>query len=162
MNPVNYIYIPISIAIFVQLFIPYFKSLSIEDVFLSPPYFFNSLAFVAKYILLGYLLYESDKIKNRDIFIFTWISVFLNLAWSYFINRNNKYAIIFLFLSILFGYFIYNEIFLSSLVEDGRSLYLNLLSAYIIWIGFMITLVFQHEQIYGSKRIGKKKQKIIG
>ena len=140
-----YIPIPISIAIFTELFVPYFKSLHVQDIFLSPPYFFHSLIFIAKYILLGFLLYESSRIENRDIFIFTWIAVFLNLIWGYYINRNNRYAVIFLFISLLSGYLIYNEIFLSKLTQNENTLYLNLMSAYLVWIGYMITLVFQYE-----------------
>jgi hypothetical protein len=153
MDPINYTYIPISIAMVTELFIPYFKTLKIKEVNLSAPYFFHSLMFIAKYVLLGFVLYESRNINNDDIFIFAWFSVFLNLIWSYFINRNNKYAIIFLFISMLFGYFIYNEIFLSSLTDNGRTLYLNLMSTYIVWIGYLIALVFQYEQIYGKKKI---------
>ena len=153
MDPVNYTYIPISIAILVQFFVPYFKTLSFEDVYLSPPYYFNTLMFIAKYILLGFVLYESRNLDNNDIFIFTWISVVLNLIWGYYINRDNRYAIIFMFLSMLFGYFIYNEIFLSQLTTDGRTLYLNLMSTYIVWIGYMIVLVFQYEQMFGKNRL---------
>lgn len=161
MKSVNYIYIPICIALAVELFIPYFKTLKLKDVYLSPPYYFNSLMFIAKYILLGFILYESINIDNNDIYIFSWISVFLNLLWGYFINRDNKYAIIFMFLAMIFGYCIYNEIFLSSLSDNGQTLYLNLMSAYIIWIGYMIALVFQYEQIYGKKRIKNTKSFII-
>ena len=155
MDPINYTYIPVVIAFSIQLFIPYFKTLQLDEVYLSPSYYFNSLLFIAKYILLGFILYESRRIDNDDIFIFAWISIFLNLVWSYYLNRNNKYAIIFMFLSMLFGYFIYNEVFLSSLTDNNQSLYLNLLSTYIIWLGYMITLVFQYEQLYGKKRIKK-------
>ena len=156
MNPINYTYIPICIALLVEFFLPFFKTLRLEKINLSSPYFFHSLMFLAKYILLGFVLYESRKIDNDDIFIFAWFSVFLNLVWSYYINRNNKYAIIFLFISLLFGYFIYNEIFLSSLTDDGRTLYLNLMSTYIVWIGYLIALVFQYEQIYGKGKFKLK------
>jgi hypothetical protein len=156
MDPVNYTYIPICISILVQLFIPYFKTLTFEDVYLSPPYYFNTLMFIAKYILLGFVLYESRNLNNDDIFIFAWISVVLNLLWGYYINRDNRYAIIFMFLSMLFGYFIYNEIFLSQLTTNGRTLYLNLMSTYIVWIGYMVVLVFQYEQMFGQKRFKLK------
>lgn len=156
MNQSNYIYIPILIAAIIQIFIPYFKTLAIDDVYLSPSYYFNTLMFIAKYILLGFVLYESKNLDNNDIFIFAWFSVVLNLIWGYYINRDNKYAIIFMFLSMLFGYFIYNEIFLSQLTNEGETLYLNLMSTYIVWIGYMIVLVFQYEQIYGEKRLKNK------
>lgn len=156
MDPINYTYIPICIAIVIEYFVPYFKTLKLENINLSPPYIFHSLMFIGKYILLGFVLYESRKINNDDIFIFSWISVVLNLLWSYFINRNNKYAIIFLFISMLFGYFIYNEIFLSSLTKNGQTIYLNLLATYIVWIGYLVALVFQYEQIYGKNKIRLK------
>lgn len=147
-----YIPIPLSIALFVQIFIPYFKSLHVKDIFLSPSYFFHSIVFLAKYILLGFILFESDKIENHRIFYFTWSAVFLNLLWSYYINRNNTYAIIFLFISLLAGYLIYNQIFLSSLTDDEDALYLNLMAVYLVWIGYMITLVFQYEQTFRKNK----------
>lgn len=153
----GYIPIPLAIAIFVQLFVPYFKSLHVKDIFLSPSYLFHTAVFVSKYILLGFLLYESRRINNDDIFIFTWIAVAINLIWSYYINRNNKYAVIFLFASLLAGYLIYNEIFLSRLTDNEDALYLNLMSAYLVWIGYMITLVFQYEQNYRVKNLVKNK-----
>jgi len=146
MNNKIYIYIPILLALSFELFFPYFNNFCINGVFLSPPYYFHCLMFVAKYILLGFVLYESREINNDDIYFSAWILVFLNLLWGYYINRNNKYAIIILFMSILFGYIVYNEIFLSSLTNNGRTLYLNLMSTYIVWMGFIIALLFQYEQ----------------
>jgi hypothetical protein len=61
---------------------------------------------------------------------------------------------------MMFGYFIYNEIFLSSLTDNGTTLYLNLMTAYIVWIGFMIALVFQYEQIHGKKRLRKNRKTV--
>jgi hypothetical protein len=161
MNNKVYIYIPILLSIIAEFFAPYFKTLYIDNVFLSPPYFFNSIMYTAKYILLGFLLYESREIGHNKIFIDAWILTFLNLAWGYYINRNNQYAIVFMFLSLLVSYFIYNEIFLSSLTNNENTLYLNLMTTYIIWITFMITLVFQYEQLFGKKRL-KSNKKLIG
>ncbi len=154
-----YIYLPILIALLMELIVPYFRTLHVEEVFLSPPRIFNIMMFLASYILFGYILYESREIGNDDIFIFTWIAIVLNLIWGYFINRSNRYTVLFLFLSLLFGYFIYNEIFLSSLTNNGRTLYLNLMSTYIVWVGFLVALVFQHEQIFGKKIKVKKVKK---
>lgn len=151
MNDYGYVPIPLSIALVIQYFIPYFKSLYIEDNFLSLHYLFNTVMFISKYLLLGFLLYESRKIDHTKIFVFSWLAVFFNLVWSYYINRNNRYAIIFLFISLLIGYFIYNEIFLSSLTRNEDTLYLNLMSVYIVWLGFVITTVFQYNTIFGKK-----------
>jgi hypothetical protein len=152
MNNKVYIGIPIMIALIVEFFVPYFKTLYIDNVYLSPPYFINAIMYVAKYILLGFLLYESRNINNDKIFINAWILVIINLLWGYYINRNNKYAIIFLFFSLLVGYFVYNEIFLTILVDDDTAIYLNLMATYIIWITYMITLVFQYEQNKKNKK----------
>ena len=160
MNDYGYIPIPLSIALVIQYFIPYFKSLYVEDDFLSLHYLFNTVMFISKYLLLGFLLYESSKINETNLFVFTWLAVFFNLVWGYYINRDNRYAVIFLFISLLIGYFIYNEIFLSDLTKRAEeTLYLNLISVYIVWLGFVITTIFQYNSIYG-KKTKKKIQKV--
>ena len=160
MNDYGYIPIPLSIALVIQYFIPYFKSLYVEDDFLSLHYLFNTVMFISKYLLLGFLLYESSKINETNLFVFTWLAVFFNLVWGYYINRDNRYAVIFLFISLLIGYFIYNEIFLSDLTKRAEeTLYLNLISVYIVWLGFVITTIFQYNSIYGKKT--KKKIKKV-
>ena len=161
MKDIYYVFIPASLALIMEFFVPYMRTLKVDEVFLSPHYIFHAIMFLATYILLGIVLSQSRELENNDIFIFAWISVFLNLIWSYYINRNNKYAIIFLFLALMFGYFIYNEIFLSPLTDNGQTLYLNLMTAYIVWIGFMIALVFQYEQIHGKRRVKKKSKKPV-
>lgn len=150
-----YIIAPPLIAISIQLIFPYFHTLSIPEVWFSPPPYITGLVFIGAYILFGFTLYKADEIKNYDIFILTWFLVLLNLLWSYYVKRNEKYAMIFLFISLLFGYFIYNELFLSSLVEGGKPLYLNLFSTYIIWLGFVITIIFESVN-RRKKKISKK------
>lgn len=148
MNDIGYVFIPISLAILAEFFVPYLTTLHSRATWFSPPVLFNSLFFLGKYILLGFIIYKNKEIEKTNIEIFAWISVFLNLAWSYFINRNDKYALIFLFISLVFAYLLYNEVFLSDFSKNDETLYINLLSVYIIWIGFMITSVYQ----MGSKK----------
>lgn len=145
-----YIFVPSLFALAMEFFVPYFHTLSTPEVWFSLPTYFNALLFLGAYVLFGFTLYEADKINNVDIFYLTWALIVLNLIWSYYRKRNNKYTIIFLFVSLLFGYFVYNEIFLSSLVDGGNSLFLNLYSVYIIWMGFVITMTFQYVNFKNS------------
>lgn len=153
MNDIAYYFIPISIAIFVEYFIPYANTLQFKDNWFSPPFYINFTIFVAKYILLGSILYHNQRIQNDKITAFCWVSIALNLIWGYYINRNNKYALIFLFLSLLFATVLYNEVFLSDFTLENETLYIDLLSAYIVWLGFMITSVYE----MGSKNRSKMK-----
>ena len=144
MDDKGYIGIPIGIAVFMEFIYPYIRHLGCKDVWFSPPKLFCITMFLGSFVLFGFTLYKAREIDNNDIFGFTFTLVALNLLWGLSYRGNHKYTIGLLFLSLLFGYFTYNEIFLSPITDDGRTLYLNLYSAYIIWIGFMITLVFEH------------------
>ena len=144
MNNKGYIGIPIGIALFIEILYPYMKYINCRDVWFSPPTFFCILMFVGSFILFGVTLYKSRDIGNNDIYGFTFTLVALNILWALSFRGKQKYTIALLFLSLLFGYFTYNEVFLSSLTDNENTLYLNLYSAYIIWIGFMITIVVQY------------------
>jgi len=100
--------------------------------------------FLAINVLLGFTLYEAQRLDNTEMFVMAWVAFALNLAWAHFMKRDDRYTLILLFLALLVGYFIYNAIFLSSLTDNQNTVYLNLYSVYIIWLGFTITMVFEY------------------
>lgn len=138
-----YIAAPILMALGTNLFVPFAYSLTCPDVWFAPPNFICVLVYAAICILLGFTLKEADDIHNNDIFIFTWVLVVANLLWPIALKIHNKYSLIFLFVTLLCAYYVYNEIFLSRLTDGENTLYLNLYSTYIVWLGFMITMVFE-------------------
>ena len=136
--------IPVGIVVLTELFFPYFYSLTCSKVWFSPHVHICTLFFIALNVLLGFTLYEADRINNTEIYVLAWVAFVLNLAWAHYIRRDDRYTLILLFLSLLVGYFIYNAIFLSSLTDNQNTLYLDLYSVYIIWLGFTITMVFEY------------------
>ena len=150
MNPVNYTYIPISIALLLQIIFPYFKNIYCLEFWITPPFYFCIMVFLATYVLFGILLWKSTKINSTEIFVLTWILVILNLIWVYTFVKYKKLSVTILFLCLLVGYFNYNAVFLSELsdpdgntLKDSSTLYINLLSVYIVWIGMMITILIE-------------------
>lgn len=143
-----YIPIPLSIAFFVQIFAPYWKNLHCIDLWFFPNHFFCLFLFLLSYGLFGVTLYKADQINNSEIFYLTWCLIFLNFVWITYFRKNLKISLIFLFLCLLFGYFVYNAIFLSELSENkNKTLFIDLYSIYMVWIGFMITILIEHSKI---------------
>lgn len=149
MSNLIYLFTPSLLALVGNSIIPFVYSLTCPDVWFAPPKLVCAMVYAAICFLLGLTLKRSDDIENRDIFIFTWILVGLNLMWPIAMKYNKRYILILLFLNLLFAYYIYNEIFLSKLTENENTLYLNLYSTYIVWLGFMITMVFE---VYGKRK----------
>ena len=146
MKSENYIYIPVSIAIFSQLLVPYLHNLKCLNLWLTPPYIICVAIFLGLYVVFGILLWKSDELntKNGDeIFYLVWGLVFVNLFWIYTYRKYKRVSVTLLFASLLLGYFVYNAVFLSELTDNNETRYLNLLSVYIIWIGLMITILIE-------------------
>ena len=57
---------------------------------------------------------------NNILYAFTFVCVFLNVAWAYFIFAHRKYAILTLFLNLMFAYFCYNSIFLEESFDKNK------------------------------------------
>lgn len=113
--------------------------------------------FLLSYVLFGISLWKSDEIKNDKIYAFSWVLVITNFLWIYYFNKNKEITLIFLFLSLLFGYFVYNSIFLSELSENEETLYIDLYAVYMIWIGFMVTILVETSpRFLKSNRKAKK------
>lgn len=143
MNPVNYVYMPVLIVLFLQLFFPYMQNFVCIDLWLAPHHFFCIIMFLLSYILFGVSLWKADDIDNDKIFAFSWVLVITNFLWIYYFKRNKELTLIFLFLSLLFGYFTYNSLFLSTLSNNEETLYIDLYAVYMIWIGFMVTILVE-------------------
>lgn len=146
MKSENYIYIPVSIAIFFQLLIPYLHNLKCLNLWLTPPYLVCIAIFLGLYVVFGILLWKADELntKNGDeIFYLIWALVFVNLFWIYTYRSYKRVSITLLFAALLLGYFVYNAVFLSELTDNNETRYLNMLSVYIIWIGLMITILIE-------------------
>lgn len=148
MNTDIYIAIPLIITLVINLFIPFVFSLTCPDVWFAPPQLICAAVYLAICILLGYTLKEAEDIGNNDIYYFTWALIVFNLLWPLSLKRNNKFSLVLLFITLLCAYYVYNEIFLSKLTEGENTLYLNLYSTYIVWLGFMITMVFEFSSKY--------------
>ena len=58
-------------------------------------------------------------------------------------RKSSHYTLILLFITLLCAYYVYNEVFLSKLTENENTLYLNLYSTLIVWLGFTITMIFE-------------------
>ena len=167
MNPVIYTFIPISIALILQLIFPYFKYIYCLEFWIVPPFYFCIMVFLATYVLFGILLWKSTEIQNNEIFILTWILIVLNLIWVYSFAKYKKFSLTILFLCLLIGYFTYNAVFLSVLsdpngqgLRNSTTLYINLMSVYIVWIGMMITILIESASPDLAKKFldqGKKK-----
>ena len=146
MKSENYIYLPVSIAVFFQLAVPYLHNLKCLNLWLTPPYIVCIAIFLGLYVIFGILLWKADELntKNGDeIFYLIWALVFVNLLWIYTYRSYKRASVTLLFASLLLGYFVYNAVFLSELTDNNETRYLNLLSVYIIWIGLMITILIE-------------------
>lgn len=146
MKSENYIYLPVSIAVFFQLMVPYLHNLKCLNLWLTPPYIVCIAIFLGLYVIFGILLWKSDDLNSEngdEIFYLVWGLVFVNLFWIYTYRKYKRISITLLFAALLLGYFVYNAVFLSELTDNNETRYLNLLSVYIIWIGLMITILIE-------------------
>ena len=144
-----YIPIPILIILVIQFFLPYMQNFKCVDLWIVPHHFTCIGLFLLSFILFGVLMWvsmDSSSIDTRsrdEIFAYAWVLTFLNFLWIYYFKRSKEKALVSLFLSLLFGYFLYNAIFLSELSHDSETLYINLMAIYMVWIGFMITILIE-------------------
>ena len=120
MNNKGYIGIPIGITLVSEIIFPYLNTLKCDRVWYSPPLNFCILMFLCVSVLLGFTLYEAAKIENDKLYAYCFVLTFLNIIWAYYIFRNEKITILTLFLSLIFAYFCYNTVFLSSLTNDEK------------------------------------------
>ena len=143
MKDVNYAYVPVSVAVFMQLIFPYMKNLHCIDLWIIPHFFLCYILFLAVYVLFGITLWKSREINNDEIFIITWFLIFLNFVWIYTIKSNRKICLLSLFGCLLLGYCNYNALFLSESSANKNTLYINLYATYLVFIGFTITILIE-------------------
>ena len=143
MDDVNYSYIPVSIALFMQVIHPYMRNLHCIDLWIIPNFYICFLIFLSAYVLFGITLWKSREVGNNQLFIITWFLVVLNLIWIYTFKSNKKICLIVLFLCLLLGYCNYNSLFLSELSANENTLYINLYATYLVFIGFTITILIE-------------------
>lgn len=134
---------PISALIAINIFYPFLWTLKTDDYMFSLPLPFILGIYLASFFLFGYTIYLGDKIGNNDIYYGSIFLVVTNILWGMTFDKNSNWTIILLFGSLLLGYITYNEIFLSELTDGGTTLWLNLYSTYIIFIGFMIAVTIE-------------------
>lgn len=159
MQDINYVYIPFLIAFAAQIYAPYMKNMTCIDTWIVPHYLICNGMFVLAYFLFGITLWKSSEVENDTIFGLTWVLVFLNFLWIYNFKTNKKLALISLFLCLLFGYFIYNSLFLSELSQPNNPLYINLFAIYMVWIGFMVTILIESSPEFMTKNRRKEKKR---
>ena len=168
MNNINYIYIPFLLVLLTEFSISYMKNMICVDTWLIPNYLICNGIFILSYFLFGVTLWKASEINNTEIYSLVWVLIFLNFVWIYYFKKNKKLSLISLFLCLLFGYFTYNSIFLSELSRTNititnlnpkyNTLYIDLYAIYMVWIGFMITILIESSpEFMGLKR---KKEKI--
>ena len=146
---------PLTALIAINLYDPFIFRIRSDDYMFSVPYPIMLGAYLASFFLFGYSIYLSQKIDNNDIFYLAIFLTVTNILWGIFFDRNSNITVIMLFLSLLLGYIVYNEIFLSELTDNGTTLYLNLYSAYIIYIGFMVGVIIEKFRKSSPKEIRK-------
>ena len=162
MKSENYIYIPVTIAVFFQLLVPYLHNLKCLNLWLTPPYIVCVAIFLGLYVIFGIFLWKADELQTKngdEIFYLVWALVFVNLFWIYTYRTYKRVSITLLFAALLLGYFVYNAIFLSDLTLNDNTTYLNAFSVYLVWIGLMITILIESSTIF-PKKSKKKVQEI--
>ena len=66
MNPKLYTFIPVTAALVLQLLFPYFKNIYCLEFWITPPFYFCIMVFIATYVLFGILLWKSREINNDE------------------------------------------------------------------------------------------------
>ena len=152
-----FIGVPFLCALLVEIIYPFLHTID-RNVWYSPPLRFNIILFLASMILLGFTMYEARRINDNYLFAYATVLIPLHIGVSICIFKWNKIAITLLLLALLFASFCHNEIFLSELVEDGDATFLNLFSAYILYLGFMLSITYEteHRSVKNGQSSDKK------
>ena len=135
--------VPISAVVLINLFYPYLWTLRSDEYMFNLPFPFILGLYIASFFLLGYTIYLGDLIGNSDIYTAAIVLTVFNIIWGMTFQKNANMTIAFLFASLFVAYIVYNEIFLSELTDNGTTLYLNLYSGFIIFLGFMIAVAIE-------------------
>ena len=103
MDPVHYTYIPVSIALGLEIAFPYLHNLACLDTWITPPLILCKAVFILVNVVFGVLLWQSLKGERDEklLFSFIWVLFVVNISWIYFYKKNKKLSLFLLFLSLL-------------------------------------------------------------
>ena len=118
----------------------YIMPITLNNFHFQTQYRYNLLIYIVINTILGIILWKSFELNNASIQSFIIILIFFTIVYYYWSDKSKKLSIILLFFMLLTSYCVYNSIFLSVLVDNKRTLYLNIISTYIVWVCFMITM----------------------
>ena len=151
-----------------QYFFPFLSNIACGKTWLTPPPIICKSIFLSLKIIFGILLWKADEVGDTLLFAFVWTLFVINFSWVYFYKNRERTSLVLLFLCLLFGYFVYNSIFLSEItrsrdivtgtpntMSESTPLYLNLFSFYIIWIGLMITILIESNTFEIDRKLKK-------
>lgn len=128
--------VPLLISQLVRFVLP----VTLNNFHFQTPYKWNLLIYLSVYIILGIILWKAFELENESMQSFVIVLSFFTIVYYYWSDKSKKLSILLLFVLLFFAYCLYNSIFLSILVNNKRTFYLNLISAYIVWVCFMITM----------------------
>lgn len=151
MNDHLNIVIPIIVYILISFASPSEKN-NIKILWFEPPQEIFKILWMVLYGCLGYVAYSAKKKKEDKIFTFTYVMIALTYMWGIIFHYNIKYSIYLGFFNMLFAYYLYNKIFLSPLTENQNVVELTILSGYIIWFGYILSILIMSK---GEKYPGK-------
>ena len=109
--------------------------------------FFLGILWIFIYFSMSWVSYRADKYNEDKVFWYGLTSI-ISITFfliSYF-RREKMWSLIYGYLSILFVYFCYNNVFLSVL-KDKSDVELNLCASTILVLSYMLSLI-----IAGHKR----------
>lgn len=130
----------IAVPILVSLLLRYMIPFTLNNFYFHTPEKINILIYVTIHIILGIVLWKAFELHNITMQIFIIILIVLTLMYYYWSEKSKQKSIFLLFFMLFISYCEYNSIFLSVLVDDKSTIYLNLISFYIVWVCFMITM----------------------
>ena len=130
----------IPVPIIVSQIIRYFYRYNLNNFHFDTSYNYNLLIYISVFIILGIILWKAFELDNITMQSFVIPLIVLTMVYYYYSDKSKKWSVILLFIMLYVAYCLYNSIFLSILVDDKRTFYLNIISAYIVWVCFMLTM----------------------
>ena len=118
----------------------YVLPITLNNFHFQAQYKYNFLIYISIYLVLGVILWKSFELENTSMQGFVIALVFFTIVYYYWSDKSKKVSILLLFFLLFIAYCLYNSIFLSVLVNDKSTFYLNIMSAYIVWVCFMIAM----------------------
>jgi len=130
----------IPVPIIVSQIIRYFYSYNLNNFHFETAYNYNLLIYISVFLILGIILWKAFELDNKTMQGFIIPLIFFTIVYFYYSDKSKKMSVILLFLLLLIAYCLYNSIFLSILVNNKRTFFFNIISGYIVWVCFMLTM----------------------